>query len=74
MIPQTLDLLPDYLPDDCVEIISEFIPQNTEERCFICSLPLIITDLRGRIHFHDYLVCTESILLCQPCFDTFYKK
>ena len=75
MLPVILEnLLPNNLPRDCLQIISDFLPRFTQERCFHCSFSLIKTDFRGRIHFHKRLVCTESVILCQSCFEAINER
>ena len=64
-------ILPD-IPDDCKYIIDEFLPSITEEFCYVCGLPLVMKDRRNRLHFHKYIICTESVIVCTECFECFY--
>lgn len=62
-----------YIPMDCQMIIQEFLPHSVSERCYMCGFGIIMKDKRGREHFHAHIVCTESVFLCEECFEMFYE-
>mgnify|MGYP000644105100 CR=1 FL=1 len=61
------------LPIDCLQIISEYIPHEIHERCFVCGEPLIWVDKRGRLFFVSGMICSECIILCEECFESNYE-
>ena len=60
------------VPCDCQRIIHEFLPIRVEERCFVCGIPVVMLDSRNRAHFEPHLACTESIIMCAECYESFY--
>ena len=61
------------LPEDCHRMIREYLPRDVLERCHVCGKGLVLLDGHKRLHFETHIVCTESVLVCDDCFECFYE-
>lgn len=61
------------IPTDCLRVVSAHLPSVVEERCHVCGLGVVFSDRRGRRHYDPHIVCTESVVLCPECFESFYE-
>lgn len=59
------------LPQDCLSVIREFMPLFVMERCFSCGMPVVMTDSRDRMHFATHIACSEAMIACEECFESF---
>jgi len=59
------------LPSDCCYLIYQYLPRYIVDRCHTCGVPLVLKDKRNRLHYEPFIVCTESILVCDICYENY---